>query len=272
MEFVAEDLERGQVHPRILEKINGMETSDDPDRKKTKKEAFQDLIRKSKHEKMVRQKGHAEQREKVKQLDEMFGSLFPTLTMSDDRYKPKNEATRQYDTLRSELGFEPMMPPEHPKKDPKDQDPKAKRKRVEAVDDRDEGEAESGEDGLEDGEEEEEYEEYEAEDDDLERLQEKEVATRKFRDGHAGKKEKLEENCGRTIRNLKALGELEDQLLEEFVRGMNDQDLDGDEEGDEENFGDEEGFDGEEEFEDGEQEDGDEVDGSGDEEGSDGKE
>lgn len=250
VEFVAEDLERGQVNPRILEKINGGTPDDDPDRKKTKKEIFQDLIRKSKHEKMVRQKGHAEQKEKVKQLDELFGSLFPTLTISDDRYKPKNEETQKYDTLRSELVFEPTMPPEHLQRQDKDKDTKAKAKRkaVQLPEDGDERDDAEEEEDMDDGEEEQEYEDYEDEAEELERLQEKEVATRKFREGHAGKKEKFEENCGRTIRNLKMLGELEDQLLEEFVRGMNDQDLDGDEEEDDEGM-DEEGFEGEEEFE-----------------------
>lgn len=260
VEFVAEDLERGQVNPRVLEKINGMEINDDPERKKTRKEAFQDLIRKSKHEKMVRQKGQAEQREKVKQLDDLFGSLFPALTIADDRFKPKNDSTKQYDSLRSELIFEPTMPPEHPKSEGKDQAAKAKRKQVNLPDDdkdADHSEEEREEDAMEEGEEEE-YEEYEAQDEDLERLQEKEVRTRKFNEGHSGKKDKLEENCGKTIRNLKLLGELEDQLLEEFVRGMNDEDLDGGEEGEEEFYGDEENLEGEEEFADGEDECGEE--------------
>lgn len=245
-------MERGQVHPKILEKINSFGIDkEDPEKKKTKKEIFQDVIRKSKHEKMLRQKGQAEQKEKIKLLDDMFTSLFPALTISDDRYKPKNEETRQYDTLRNELIFEPTMPPEHLKKEGKEAT-SSKRKKIDLPenDENGEGEDEEGEeDGGEEGEEEEEYEDYEDKGDDQEQLQEREIDTRKFKERIGGKKEKLEENCGRTVRNLKMLGELEDQLLEEFVRGMNDQDLDGEEE---EDLGEEEQFiggEGEEEFE-----------------------
>lgn len=250
---MAEDLERGQINPRILDKVNNrdLDDEDNPDRKRTKKEIFQDVIRKSKQEKMVRQKGQAEQTEKVQNLDQMFNELFPDLTMANDKSKPKTEQTREYDTLKAGMAFEPIMPPEHktnPEKEAKNKNQKAKRKQVDRPsDDQDEGSAD------EEGEEEE-YEEYEDDGEDFERVAEKELASRRLREGARGKKEKLEENYNKTVRNLKLLGELEDELMAEFVNGMNDVDMDGDEEGEEEDFRDLEGGDEDE----GDEEEGDE--------------
>lgn len=254
IEFVAEDLERGQVNPHILAKLNGRAEEPQADKKKSKKEVFQELIRKSKYEKMVRQKGHAEQSEKVNQLDNLFESLFPELTMQSKGQERKPQT--EYERLQANLTFEPNLRPEFKVKEKQEaQKPDLRRKKVEVLqepaEDAEDQEG-SGEEEEEEGEEEE-FTDYEESGEDFERDKEGEKV-RRFNAAEKSKEDKMHENYTKSLKNLKLLGKMEDDILSKYVNDINDIDLDGEEEeldGEEEGLleagEEEEDFDGDEE-------------------------
>lgn len=258
IEFVAEDVHTGQVHPRVLQQLNedpaglgrDYEMGEDGElKRKSKREVFKEMIRKSKYEKMVRQKANAEQTDKVQQLDNMFSSLFPELNMSG-LDKKKSTDLKDYDKLRAQLQFEPSLTPVQPvsEKNKNGKKNEQKRKKIDAdqleseadgaEEESSEQEAEESDVGEEEGEEgeEEDYESYEGSGEDVERIHEGELKVRKFNMGAMTKKDRIEENYNKAMKNLKLLGDLEDELLGKYMK-----DIDDIEEGDEEEGDDEEG-------------------------------
>ncbi len=210
---------------------------------------------------MVRQKGHAEQTEKVNQLDSMFDSLFPELKMQtrDQEKKPQTD----YEKLHASLTFEPNLRPEFKVNDKKEnrEKPDLKRKRVKVLQQPIESDEEPFSAEEEDAEEEH-FTDYEDSGEDFERDREGEK-TRKFNAAEKTKEDKMHDNYTKSLKNLKLLGKMEDELLSKYVNDINDLDLDGEEE--EEEMDDEADEEGDEEEAD--EEGLEEADEEGDEEG-----
>jgi hypothetical protein len=207
---------------------------------------------------MLRQKGKEEHHEKVKRIDTDFEDLFPNLFMGvSEKLKPK-EMT-DYDRLKIGISSDEILAPTIPQY--AKEEGSSKRKKVAVLE-------EAAAEDLNEGLEEQSFSDYEEDGEDVERDDENEENVRKFAGAKQGKKDKLFTNYNKTLKNLKIMGEMEDELLAQYVSGMNDIDFDGDEEegsegssandaiGGEEEFGEDE-F-GEEEFGDEEYDEGDE--------------